>query len=334
MAGAPACDPTFTRPAQYFGVRAAGPVARGRPGSTVSPAVPIPAVPRSQPTSTPDGAPTSDRTDSPAPADHPAARPLDHPADGELLALRELDLVEVPPAAVPPGEQQAADRAWSAAVEANPHLFDGPAVACAGFDRPEPDRLVLRWFRVGYRFFTLARVPGATAARPGLFVSVVQPTDDGRLLIGRMADTTAAPGRWQPPGGTVEPPAAGAPLDAAALQGHAARELAEETGVRVAPGDLVRWFVKWGSGAPADDRTGRGGHIGVVYLAPPRPEAELRAAYAALAAAERAAGTGPELDRIAFIGSLEDLSALPGPHAAYLIPLIKHFRAGRGLPAA
>ncbi|MCO5973345.1 hypothetical protein NDW01_33590 [Actinoallomurus sp. WRP6H-15] len=95
-------------------------------------------------------------------------------------------------------EQHARDRVWEAAVEANPCLFDGPVAACAGLETDGAHGLILSWARVTYRHFALRRVPGNASWLPSLFMDVVQPTDDGRILVGRGSSSTAAPGR-QPP---------------------------------------------------------------------------------------------------------------------------------------
>ncbi|MCG8971363.1 NUDIX domain-containing protein [Streptomyces sp. CL12-4] len=204
------------------------------------------------------------------------------------------------------------------AVKANPTLFDGPVVACGGLERSEPGILRLSWVRVTYRHYALRRVPGAIAL-PSLFVNVVQPTDDGRVLTARMSPLTAAPGRWQLPGGSVEPPQAGAVLDEAALAGQAARELAEELGVGAAAEDLELWVVT----------RGESGSVGLTYLAPALPEATLRAHFTAAAAAERVQGREPELDNIALVRSPDELTALNGPHADYLEPIVRRFYENR-----
>ncbi|EPH45116.1 NUDIX hydrolase [Streptomyces aurantiacus] len=230
----------------------------------------------------------------------------------DLLDVRRIRLVETPAPQPPPGEQLAMDRAWDEAVRANPSLFDGPVAACAGLSWEGPGSLVLAWARTTYRRYALRRVPGATACLPALFVDVVQPAPDGRLLVGRMAPSTSTPGRWQLPGGSAEPPTGDRPLDLAALRRHAARELAEETGVEAAPDDLTLCLVTRGAH----------GSVGVLFLAPCRPAPELRARFAALVSAETARGREPELDRIALVGSRADLAGLPGPHADYLEPVV------------
>lgn len=204
------------------------------------------------------------------------------------------------------------------AVQANPTLFDGPVVACGGLERMGPRSLRLFWVRVTYRHYALRRVPGVTAL-PSLFVNVVQPTVDGRVLDARMSPSTAVPGRWQLPGGSVEPPRVGAVLDELALAGQAALELAEELGVGVAAEDLKLWVVT----------RGENGSVGLTYLAPTLPEATLRARFAVVAAAERAQGREPELDDITLVRSPDELTGLAGPHADYLESVVRRFTSAR-----
>ncbi|MFF3967579.1 NUDIX hydrolase [Streptomyces griseorubiginosus] len=230
----------------------------------------------------------------------------------ELLEAEELRLVEVAPPVVPAETRAAMNREWAEAVLANPALFDGPVVLCAGLSREGRDDLLVSWSRTTYRYFALRRVPGATVLR-SLFVSVIQPTDDGRVLVGRMSRSTAAPGRWQFPGGSVEPPTGDEPLDEGALRRHAALELAEETGVDVPATALTRCLITYG-----DD-----GQVGVHYLAPALPAPVLQDRFDALAAAEAARGRDPEFDRIVFVGSPPELPRLEGPHVVYLEPVVR-----------
>ncbi|SEN23445.1 NUDIX domain-containing protein [Nonomuraea pusilla] len=245
-------------------------------------------------------------------------------AGPRLLEVRRIRLVEVAPPSPSPEERQAMDRVWEESVRANPSLFDGPVVACAGLEWEQPRHAVIHWARTTFRTFALRRVPGATSWLPGLFVSVVQPADDGRLLVGRMAPTTATPGRWQFPGGGVEPPGAREALDLAALRRNAARELLEETGVQAAPDDLTPWLVTHG----------KRGSVGVLFVAPPRPGSLLRDRYAAVVASETALGRDPELDRIAFVGSPEEAAGLGGRPVDYLEPVVTRYAAAthRGSP--
>ncbi|MGW2048457.1 NUDIX domain-containing protein [Streptomyces sp. NPDC001858] len=233
----------------------------------------------------------------------------------DLFDAPRLRLVEAAPPRLSPADEAARDRVWRQAVEANPDLFDGPVVACAGAAWEGPHRLVLSWTRVTYRHYALRRVPGNRAWLPSLFVYVVQPTDDGRMLVARMSSSTSHPGRWQLPGGSVEPPPDGAELDEEALRAHAARELVEETGVDLPARQLPLWAVT------------RGAHrsIGLAHLAPPRPARELRAAFEAMTAAERTAGRAPELDRITLVSCPAELAGLAGPHVDYLEPIVRRY---------
>ncbi|MFE4451321.1 NUDIX domain-containing protein [Streptomyces sp. NPDC056796] len=240
------------------------------------------------------------------------------PVGIDLFDVERLLLTE---AAEPPlslHDAEARDRVWDMAVLANPALFDGPVVACGGLERTGPRVLRLSWVRVTYRHYALRRVPGATAL-PSLFVNVVQPTDDGRVLAARMSPSTAAPGRWQLPGGSVEPPRDGAVLDESGLAGQAARELAEELGISAAAGVLKLWVVT----------RGENGSVGLTYLAPALPEAVLRADFAAAAAAERVQGREHELDDIALVRTPDELAGLAAPHADYLKPIVSRFSGCR-----
>ncbi|MFB6894344.1 NUDIX hydrolase [Kitasatospora sp. NPDC056327] len=235
------------------------------------------------------------------------------PPPAELLGVRRIRLAETAAPRLTIEERQARDRAWDDMVRDNPAFFDGPVVACAGTSWPRPGELHLSWARVTYRHYALRRVSFATAPTASLSAGVLQPTDDGHVLVGRMSPATASPGRWQFPGGAVEPPPDGERLDVAALRRNAARELAEETGVTVEPAELTLWAVT----------RGRYGSVGVLFLAPPRPEAVLRERFAGLAPQER------ELVEPAFVRSPDDLSALPGPHADYLAPVVRRLARER-----
>lgn len=228
------------------------------------------------------------------------------------MDVRALRLVETTAPPVPPAHQVTQDAVWEAAVLQNPTgLFDGPVVACAGLRRDDAGTVVLSWARVTYRHFALRRVPGA-AVLPSVFVAVAQPTGRGGLLVGRMSATTAAPGRLQLPGGSVEPPEARAGLDGSALARHAARELREETGIAVAHEDLTLWALS----------RGEHGNIGVFFRAPSLPEALIRERFRAVLAAERAAGRDAELREIVLPRSVRELSGVTGPRVDYLHPIL------------
>ncbi|GAA0558457.1 NUDIX hydrolase [Streptomyces mordarskii] len=230
-------------------------------------------------------------------------------------APRRLRLIRADPPRVAPEHQRAADRIWGEMARANPTgLFDGPAVACTSLDWDDPHHVVLSWAPVTYRHYALRRVPGASALS-SLFVAVLQPADDGRLLVGRMSSWTAAPGRWQLPGGSAEPPADHERLDEAALRRHAARELAEETGVDTAPHELRLWAVT----------RGRRGSTGVYFRAPARPASVLAERFMAAVAAETALGREPEFAETALVRSPADLGTLPGSHADYLEIVLRRY---------
>ncbi|MEU6818823.1 NUDIX domain-containing protein [Streptomyces sp. NPDC046860] len=225
----------------------------------------------------------------------------------ELWDASRLRFEETAPPALTASQRTTMDHRWEAAVRANPTLFDGPVAALTGFEHDDRGGLLVSWTRLTYRYRVLRGLPDAPAVA-ALFVAVLQPGDDGRLLVGRMSPTTSAPGRWQPPGGTLEPPGDGAVLDPDLLRVHAARELAEETGSdtpadALVPGPVVR-----------DTR----GSVGFLFTAPPRPARELRERHAELARTETASGVDPEFDRVELIGSLSELRALPGSSASYL----------------
>ncbi|MEV7381939.1 NUDIX domain-containing protein [Streptomyces lydicus] len=240
------------------------------------------------------------------------------PVGIDFFDVERLVLAEAAEPPLAPQDAEARDRVWDMAVRANPTLFDGPVVACGGMEWTGPRILRLSWVRVTYRHYALRRVPGATAL-PSLFVNVVQPTDDGRVLAARMSPSTAAPGHWQLPGGSVEPPQDGAVLDESALAGQAARELAEELGIGAAAEELKLWVVT----------RGENGSIGLTYLAPALPEATLRAAFTAAAEAECVQGRDPELDNIVLVRSPDELAGLAGPHADYLGPIVCRFSGCR-----
>ncbi|MER6359097.1 NUDIX domain-containing protein [Streptomyces sp. NPDC001634] len=229
----------------------------------------------------------------------------------ELSSVRRLLLAETDPPRLTDEQTAAMERRWEEAVAANPSLFDGPTVVCAGLEWKDSQTLLLTWYRATYRLYLLRLDPVHAVSAPSVFVSVAQPTDDGRLLVGRMASSTAAPGRWQLPGGTIEPPEAGAALDVECLRRHAALELAEEAGREVASEELELWTVTRG------DK----GNLGVHFRAPACPADELAEQYTRLVSAESAQGRTPELDRIAFIGSDADVAGLGG-HCADFLPVL------------
>ncbi|MFH9348177.1 NUDIX hydrolase [Kitasatospora sp. NPDC017646] len=234
-----------------------------------------------------------------------------------VLDASRLLLVEAPVPVLAAEHQAGMDRVWEKAVSMQPSLFDGPAVVCTALDADGP-AVRLSWARTTYRRFALRRVPGAPLVS-SVFVTVAQPVEDGRIVVGRMSPSTAAPGRWQLPGGNVEPPLHDRAFDESELRRQAAKELAEEVGIDAAPAQLVLLAVT----------VGEHGNVGVHYLAPPLPEQDLLGWYAALVDTEAAQGRTAELDQLALLARPGDLTGIDGEHVDYLAPLLEHYAARR-----
>ncbi|MEU1789116.1 NUDIX domain-containing protein [Streptomyces sparsogenes] len=226
----------------------------------------------------------------------------------ELLNVRHLHLVETAPPELTSAQRAAMNRKWEEMASANPTLFDGPVVVCSKVEWKDPETMVLSWCRATYRLLVLRLDPDHAVPAPSAFVSVAQPTTGGHLLVGRMAASTVGSGRWQLPGGTIEPPSGDTGLDADALARHAAREFDEEIGLDLPHHDLELWAVT----------RGNWGNIGFHFRAPARPADMLKDAHAALASREVEQGRIPELDRIDFIRSEDDIAVLGGPTADFL----------------
>ncbi|MER6145431.1 NUDIX hydrolase [Streptomyces sparsogenes] len=226
----------------------------------------------------------------------------------ELLNVRHLHLVETAPPELTGAQVAAMNRKWEEMTSANPTLFDGPVVVCTKVEWADSETMVLSWCRATYRLLVLRLDPDHAVPAPSAFVSVAQPTTGGHLLVGRMAASTVGSGRWQLPGGTIEPPTGDAGLDVDALARHAARELAEEIGLDLSHRDLELWAVT----------RGNWGNIGFHFRAPARSADTLKDAHAALASREAEQGRIPELDRIDFIRSEADIAGLGGPTADFL----------------
>lgn len=225
---------------------------------------------------------------------------------------------EVPGPTFSPELLSAVDSAWEEMVRANPVVFDGPVVLCSDLDYASP-RLGVRWSRATYRYRTVRQIPGAPALS-SMFVCVLQPTSDGRLLVGRMSRSTSNPGGVQFPGGNLEPPHPGRELTMSVLQRHAATELAEEAGIEVSPGDLVLFSVLRVSN----------GNVGFFFLAPDLPAGLILQRHASVVVAERSQGRQPEFAEVALVGDAVDLDVLDGRPADYLQPLVERFRRTRG----
>lgn len=242
-----------------------------------------------------------------------------HPTDlgsGVIVfAGSDVRFNEVPGAMLTPALLAAVDGAWDAAVLANPVLFDGPVVLCDDV-RQTATRLEISWSRATYRYRTLREIPGAPALS-SVFVCVLQPAADGRLLVGHMSATTSSPGLVQFPGGNVEPTPLGEELTLQTLQRHAATELVEETGIQAAPEHLKLWAVARTTNL----------NVGLFFVAPSLPEEFIRKRHESVVLAERVKGREPEFAEISLVAQPVDLPLLNARVADYLDPLIARFRS-------
>jgi 8-oxo-dGTP pyrophosphatase MutT (NUDIX family) len=228
-------------------------------------------------------------------ADLPESEDVPEPVRPPVEFLDACGLVfgERPTPVLSPWERREVDRLWEQTTAHNPATFDGPLVAALGLDQPGDGSLIVRWAPMTYRYRALRRLRPPEQVPGSVFVTALLPTEDG-LVVGRGSPATAAPGRWSLPGGAVEPPLAGEPLNMAELRRHAARELVEETGVRVAVEELRLWALTRGN---------RFGSLGFHFLCPPQPGAQVRLLHADLSVVQARSGSGPELDEIAFVPS-------------------------------
>ncbi|MFE0460417.1 NUDIX hydrolase [Kitasatospora sp. NPDC058965] len=240
----------------------------------------------------------------------------------EFFDARALRLLEVPVPPLSSEERAAMDRFWEEAVARQPALFDGPAVACIAVENTG-DELLLSWARVTYRYRALRRLETCSWLPASVFVTVLQPVEDGGLIVGRNSGSTASPGRWALPGGSAEPPAEDGTLDLAALRRHAAQEMVEEVGVTADPEDMAVWGVT----------RGEFGNIGVHFVAPPVTAGLAHKHHEALVEAEASRGAAAELDQLAVVRSAADVAAL-GHCADFLPQVVTRYNTQRTLPAA
>ena len=234
----------------------------------------------------------------------------------DLFEVGQLRFVETAGPDLSPAMGSTMDSAWGEAVLANPALFDGPVVLCTELDQAASGNLVVSWARATYRYRVLRQLQGAPALS-SVFVCVLQPTQDGRLLIGRMSNSTSFPGQLQFPGGNMEPPPTGQPLTTDDLRRHAVVELAEELGVQTTIEKLDLW-----SAVRVPN-----GNIGFFFTAPSLPDDLLIRRHALLVDTERECGREPEFADVALIRGGDDLTGIDGNPAEYLGPLVSQFFA-------
>lgn len=233
--------------------------------------------------------------------------------DVVLLDVADVEFDEVPAPTFSPTILSAIDDAWNDMVRINPAIFGGPVVLCSALDYLSP-HLSIRWSRATYRYRTVRQIPGAPALS-SIFVSVLQPTTDGRLLAGHMSQSTSSPGVLQLPGGNLEPPLQGNRLTTQAMRQHAATELAEETGIHADPHRLTLW---------AAARTSNG-NVGFFFLAPPLPADFILQCHASVVAADHSNGTEPEFAKVTFLFEAATLRGISARPADYLAPLLDRF---------
>jgi 8-oxo-dGTP pyrophosphatase MutT (NUDIX family) len=165
------------------------------------------------------------------------------PPSLSIIALGDWPAGRLHAASVPsglrltPDHQAAIEREWSATTgQRGVDLFDGPLCRLEGLTVDESG-LHLRVSPTSYRVFigTNGRHPqwadahGRQVMADPIGTSVVLRSSDGVLVFGRRSQRVALyPGFVHPFGGTMEPPADGAPPDPLA---EMRRELAEEIGI-------------------------------------------------------------------------------------------------------
>jgi 8-oxo-dGTP pyrophosphatase MutT (NUDIX family) len=209
----------------------------------------------------------------------------------------------------------AIDSSWRESVRENPAVFDGPVVLCADL-RQLSHGLEISWSRATYRYRAVRQISGAPALS-SIFVCVLQPASDGRLLVGQMSESTSSPGLVQLPGGNLEPPPPGEELTIETLRRHASTELVEETGIRAYPDELTLWVVA---------RTSNG-NVGFFFLAPTLPAEFIFEQHASVVTTDRQQGREPEFADVALIRDADDLDRLNSRSADYLRPLLDRFRS-------
>ncbi len=232
------------------------------------------------------------------------------PAD--FLPANEVALVRGEPIPVPDAQEAAVAASWRTALERNPSLFNGPLVsplsACVS-----DGVCAVRWHHSDFAHYLFSRqnrdLP-SVAAVGALFVSVVVPTMDGGLVVGRMSRQTSAPGVIQLPGGGVSIDPDQTEISQRDLTATAIQEASEELGITLDPAGLrISGVIQRQS--PPD--------IGVVFSTEPRSWDAVQAAFAALRARELQAGVLPEFDELLAVSRGTDLTSTPAARGGHII---------------
>lgn len=204
--------------------------------------------------------------------------------------------VEVPCPALDEGRQLSVRDEWRRASSRNSALFCGP-VAGALDVRRSTRNTELVWCETTFDRYLARRSRDRAARSAGLaalFVSAAVRFPEGGLLLVRAAPGTSNAGTWMLPGGAVS---LAELRSASTLATEAARELSEETGLRVERHRSI--WVKTG---------GDHGDVGIIFeFATERDAASI---MSEVCAHLLAAGTGSEVDQALVVCSPSDLEAL------------------------
>ncbi|MBV9013161.1 MAG: hypothetical protein JO272_14130 [Pseudonocardiales bacterium] len=206
---------------------------------------------------------------------------------------------------------------WRTALERNPSLFNGALVSPLGACVHD-GVCTVRWHRSDFAHYLFSRqnpdrpVIGATGT---LFVSIIVPTTDGELILGRMSQQTSAPSVIQLPGGGVSVGPDQTQISHSDLTAVAVQETSEELGITLDPAGLrTRGVIKRHS--PPD--------IGVVFSTEPRARDSIQAAFAALRLRDLLAGIVSEFDELFAVSPRTDLRSLSGrgDHVIDYLPVV------------
>jgi 8-oxo-dGTP pyrophosphatase MutT (NUDIX family) len=203
-----------------------------------------------------------------------------------------------------PAEEAAIESHWKAALAEKPAMFDGRVLlGTDAFIRN--DGLVARYREVAFSAFNWWREKGGAQSLRNVFGAAAVVSADGGVLLGRMAPHTAASGKIYFPCGT---PDLSDVRDGQVYLDHSiARELEEETGL-AAP-DVEASSQAFAIFAPKV----------VAYVRrydTALTEAELKLRIEAHLAADPT----PELDRIIFVRSADDLTAASPEYVHLALP--------------